>query len=121
MNDNALNDGFLIFGTDESIHSAKGKAIGERFERIGRLAYQELSCRDEDYVMAQNINSSVLNLKVRTLFPPILRKRSKTNLKVIIDNVKYDVIKTDSDQDKRYLYFYLQEVGTFEQDNTVDE
>ena len=114
MNNDALNDGFLVYGMDENIQSAKGKSIGERFQRIGHLAYQELSCRDEDYVMAQNINSSVLNLKVRTLFPPNLRKVSKSNLKVVIDNIKYDVIKTDTDKDKRYLFFYIQEVGNFE-------
>lgn len=118
---NALNDGFLTYGIDENIQSAKGKNIGERFNSMGRLAYQELSCRDEDYVMAQNINSSVLNLKVRTLCPPSLMKVSKSNLKVIIDNIKYDVIKVDSDREKRYLFFYLQEVGIYEQNNTTND
>ena len=115
MAHNALNDGFLIYGTDETIQSAKGKNIGETFKRMGRLAYQEMSARDEDYEMAQNINSSVLNLKVRTLCPPSLWKGNRSNLKVIIDNMKYDVIKADSDREKRYLYFYLQEVGIYEQ------
>lgn len=110
----ALNDGFLIYGTDETIQSDRGKNIGETFIPIGRLAFQELSARDEDYEIAQKINSSVLNLKVRTLLPPSLLKRNRSNLKVIIDNMKYDVIKTDSDRDRRYLYFYLQEVGVFE-------
>lgn len=108
-----LNDGFLIYGTDETIQSDKGKNIGETFTQRGRLAYQEMSCRDEDYEMAQKINSSVLNLKVRTHCPPQLRKGSRSNLKVIIDGMKYDVIKVDSDREKLYLYFYLQEVGVY--------
>lgn len=114
MAHDALNDGFLIYGIDETIQSTKGKLIGENFNVLGRLAYQEMSCREEDYQIAQNINSSILNLKVRTLLPPSLRKGNRSNLKVIIENTKYDVIKTDSDFDKRYLYFYLQEVGSYE-------
>lgn len=116
----ALNDGFLVYGTDETIQSARGKSIGETFTQIGRLAYQEMSCRDEDYEMAQKINSSVLNLKVRTLCPPQLLRVNKSNLKILINDMKYDVIKVDSDREKRYLFFYLQEVGIYEQNQSID-
>ncbi|MFJ7662961.1 phage head-tail adapter protein [Lysinibacillus sp. NPDC097162] len=110
-----LNDGFIEFGTKETERSIKGKRIGERFVPMGRLAYQEMSCRDEDYEIAK-VLSAVLSVKIRTLCPPILRKYDKSKLKVILDGVEFDVIKVDSDREKMYLYFYLQEVGMREQD-----
>ncbi|MED3795877.1 phage head-tail adapter protein [Lysinibacillus capsici] len=114
-----LNDGFIQYGTKETERSPKGKRIGEKFVPMGKLAYQEMSCRDEDYEMAK-VLSAVLSLKIRTLCPPQLRKFSKNKLKVVVDGTEYDVIKADSDREKMYLYFYLQEVGTHEQDQKQD-
>lgn len=114
-----LNDGFIQYGTKETERSSKGKRIGEKFVPMGRLAYQEMSCRDEDYEMAK-VLSAVLSLKIRTLCPPRLRKYNKNKLKVIVEGTEYDVIKVDSDREKMYLYFYLQEVGAREQNKNQD-
>lgn len=110
-----LNDGFIQYGTKKTQRSERGKRIGEKFVSSGRLAYQEMSCRDADYEMAHAM-SRVLDLKIRTLQPPTLKKSELSKLKVILDGLEYDVIKADTDREKRYLYFYLQEVGAFEQD-----
>ncbi|MEY9972268.1 hypothetical protein ABH966_002642 [Lysinibacillus sp. RC46] len=114
-----LNDGFIQYGVKETERSPKGKRIGEKFVPMGRLAYQQMSCRDEDYEMAK-VLSAVLSLKIRTLCPPSLRKFDKSKLKVIVDGNEYDVIKVDSDREKMYLYFYLQEVGAHEQNENQD-
>ncbi|MFE3573710.1 phage head-tail adapter protein [Lysinibacillus sp. NPDC059133] len=114
-----LNDGYIQYGTKETGRSAKRKRIGEKFVPMGRLAYQEMSCRDEDYEMAK-VLSAVLSLKIRTLCPPQLRKFDKSKLKVIVEGIEYDVIKVDSDREKMYLYFYLQEVGAHEQNENQD-
>lgn len=115
-----LNDGFVQYGTKETERSTKGKRIGERFVPMGRLAYQEMSCRDADYEMAK-VLSSVLDRKIRTLHPPDLRNMNKNKLKIILEGIEFDVIKADTDREKMYLYFYLQEVGTREQNEGQNE
>lgn len=115
-----LNHGYLQYGKKETQLSERGKRVGEKFVPIGRLAYQEMSCRDEDYAFAQS-SSSVLSMKVRTLCPPNLRNVTKNTLKIIVNGTEYDVIKVDSDRSKAYLFFMLQEVGAYEQNQGEDE
>ncbi|KYG90014.1 phage head-tail adapter protein [[Bacillus] sp. KCTC 13219] len=115
-----LNDGFIEYGTKETERSSRGKRIGEKFVPIGKLAYEEMSCREEDYHFAQSM-STILALKIRTLYPPKLRGKSKNKLKIILDGTEYDVIKVDSDKAKSYLYFLLQEVGSYEQNKAKNE
>lgn len=105
-----LNDGNIEYGTNKTGRSAKGTRIGSEYEKLGRLAYQELSCREEDYKLAEAMSSS-LDLKIRTLYPPNLRSVNKNKLKIVLNGTTYDVIKVDADREKMYLYFYLQEVG----------
>jgi len=105
-----LNDGYIEYGTNETERSAKGTRIGSAYKKFGRLAYQEMSCRDEDYKLAEAMSSS-LDLKIRTLYPPNLRNVNKNKLKIVLDGTTYDAIKVDTDREKMYLYFYLQEVG----------
>jgi len=104
-----FNDGFLIYGHDTTKRE-KGKRVGEVFNPEGKLAFKLLSAREQDYDLAGS-KGSTLDLKVKTLYPPSFRNVKKTNLKCLIDSVKYEVIHVDWDNDKRYLYFYLQEVG----------
>ncbi|WP_342578420.1 phage head-tail adapter protein [Psychrobacillus sp. FSL K6-2843] len=111
----ALNDGFAQYGTKETKRSEKGKRIGDEFILQGRLAYQEISRRDEDYQLAQ-IMSKTLDIKIKTLYPPQLRNVNKSKLTMVLNSTEYNVIKCDSDGPKNYLYFYLQEVGPIEQD-----
>jgi SPP1 family predicted phage head-tail adaptor len=102
-----FNDGYLIYGHKQTQRTATGKRIGEVFTEEGKLAFKEMSCRDQDYQMA-NIMGASLDRKVKTLYPPSFRSINKNKLKVVISNIEYDVITVDSDG--RYLYFYLQEV-----------
>ncbi|EJR11142.1 hypothetical protein [Bacillus cereus group sp. BceL310] len=103
-----FNDGFLRYGRTETKRSENAKRIKGVFAEEGRLAFRELSARDSDYQSCGSLNAK-LDKKVKTLFPPSFRSVNKNKLKVVIDQLEYDVIKVDSD--KQYLYFYLQEVG----------
>jgi hypothetical protein len=105
-----LNDGYLQYGHKQTKRSDTGKRIGESFIPEGKLAFKEMSCRDSDYQMAGILGAS-LDLKVKTLYPPSLRNVNKSKFKVVINAVEYDALKVDSDNEKIYLYFYLQEVG----------
>lgn len=105
-----FNDGFLQYGYDTTQRNGRGKRIGEVFSSKGKLAFQELSARDEDLILASSMGAS-LDLKIKTRYPPSFRNISISNLKCIIEKEKYDAIKVDRDKNKRYLYFYLQKVG----------
>ncbi|RHW38704.1 phage head-tail adapter protein [Lysinibacillus yapensis] len=110
----ALNDGFIHYGTKETKRSEKGKRIGDAFLPQGILAYQEMSAREEDYQLAQVMSKS-LDLKIKTPYPPSLQNIKKSKLTIILNSTEYEVIKCDPDRARNYLYFYLQEVGVFEQ------
>lgn len=105
-----FTDGFLIYGKSERQRSELGKDQGNKFTQIGKLAFNELSHRESDYQVIDVIGGS-LDKKVETMYPSSLRKESKKDLMVILDDVKYDVIYVDADSRKRYLYFYLQKAG----------
>ncbi|WP_242226117.1 phage head closure protein [Bacillus cereus group sp. BfR-BA-01358] len=103
-----FNDGFLEYGYKKTERSENGKRIGEKFHEEGKLAYKEMSFRDSDYQIV-GVLTTGLDLKLKTLYPPSFRKINKNKLKVLIDGVEYDVIKTDHDSNKQYLFFYLQQ------------
>lgn len=105
-----FNDGFLKYGRKATSRNDRGKRVGDVFQQEGVLAFHLLNARDSDYQFAGVMGSS-LDLKIKTLYPPSFRKVNKNDLICVIDKVEYDVIKVDADNDKRYLFFYLQEVG----------
>lgn len=105
-----FNDGFLTYGRSKTNRDNSGKRIGEVFTAEGKLSFKLMSARAEDYEMAYSTGTT-LDQKIKTRFPPSFRNIKKTNLKVRIDSTEYDVINVDWDSEKRYLYFYLQEVG----------
>lgn len=104
------NDGFLVYGHKITKRSETGKRVGEEFIEEGKLAFKEVSCRESDYQMAGILGAS-LDLKVKTPYPPSFRQVNLSQLKVLIDDMEFDVIKADPDTVKRSLYFYLQKVG----------
>lgn len=103
------NDGFLTYGT-KATKRKNGKRIGSKFTPEGKLAFSELSIREQDYQMA-DMSTSKLDLKVETMYPPFFKMKRKTKYTVVIESIEYDVIKLDTDYSKNNLYFYLQEVG----------
>lgn len=110
----AFNDGFLRYGHDKVKRDESLKRTGFEFTEEGKLAFSEMSARDQDYQMA-GINNASLDLKVETMRPPSFKNISLSKMKCVIEGIKYDVIKVDSDKDKRYLFFYLQKVGVLDE------
>lgn len=105
-----FNDGFLTYGRSKTTRDKSGKRIGETFTAEGKVSYKLINARTEDYEMAYSTGTT-LDKKVKTRFPPSFKNVKKTSLKVRMDSMEYDVINVDCDSGKRYLYFYLQEVG----------
>lgn len=104
-----FNDGFLQYGHRRTVRT-NGKKTGTEFISEGRLAFKELSAREQDYQMV-DLSTSSLDLKLKTLYPPFFKSIRKNKLKVLIDKIEYDVLKVDPDYGKNFLFFYLQEVG----------
>lgn len=105
-----FNDGFFEYGFYKTQRSESRKITGKLFSPEGKLAYSKMSARDQDYQLAAALGGK-LDLKLKTLFPPFFRKIRKSKLKVKLDDMFFDVIRVDEDNQSRYLYFYLQEVG----------
>lgn len=106
-----FNDGYLFYGRRKTLRT-DGKKTGTEFESEGKLAFKEMSIREEDYQVA-DMSTTTLSLKLKTLYPPFFKRIRKNKLKVLIDDVEYDVLKVDPDYRKNFLYFYLQEVGEY--------
>ncbi|MDZ5712242.1 phage head closure protein [Jeotgalibacillus haloalkalitolerans] len=105
-----FNDGLIQYGHKESIRSSTKKTIGDAFVPRGTLYYRELMKREADYQIV-SAGTASLDLKIKTPFPPDLRGKMLSNLTIVIRGVEYEVIKADYDQERIYLYFYLQRVG----------
>ncbi|MYL50256.1 head-tail adaptor protein [Halobacillus litoralis] len=105
-----FNDGFLHYGKTTTQRDQSRRRTGETFLSEGKLAFKLMNAREEDYQMAGALGHS-LDLKMKTHFPPGLRQMKKSGLKIKVNTILYDVIQVDWDASKKYLYFYLQEVG----------
>lgn len=108
-----FNDGYLVYGRKVTKRSSTRKRIGETFQAEGTLAFKLMSERAEDYQMAETMGHQ-LDLKVKAPLPPLFNKRKSSTLKIQIDGMEYDVITVDYEPSRRFLYFYLQEVGGVE-------
>ncbi len=107
------NDGFLYVCTSrmtESDFNAVRNATQEtELTKLLKLAYTELSKRDEDMDFAES-QGRTLSLKVKTRFHPLVNKM----LMVLIEDTLYSIVKLDPDREKREMYFYLEEVRKIE-------
>lgn len=105
----SYNDGVLtIVEEKQKLNSFNAKSnvkTKEEFNEIIKLFYEEQSKRQEDVLFAKSMDRK-LTLKLKT--PEI--KNMKTNYKVLIDDVIYDILHLDFDKNNHTLYFYLEEV-----------
>lgn len=103
--DEELNSGLLEFGQDKHIREG-GKLIETQFESVGRLNYKTMSMREADYSLYASIDK-VITKKVKVYFVPELEKRYR----VLLDGEKYDITSIDPDNERRFIYLYLERVS----------
>ncbi|WP_301357776.1 hypothetical protein [Enterococcus spodopteracolus] len=103
-----FNDGVLFYGINKALYSDKRKKIGVEFELKGRLFYKLMYARDSDYQMCRSLGA-VLEIKLKTLKPRNFNQLDMTKLIIMINDKRFEVIKTD--HDANYLYFYLTKTG----------
>lgn len=84
--------------------AVKNKIAVDDLEVVEKLAYGEMSKRNEDIEFAES-RGKKLSLKVRTR----LRDNITTNHYVLINNVLYNLWQIDYSTEKQEMYFYLEE------------
>lgn len=95
------NDGFIQYGSIKTIRNSSKVKTGETFEIIGKLAYETMSVRDNDNLIADSLGYTIdKKIKVPYRILP-------ENIKVKIDDAIYDIVKKDS-SDKVKMFLYLQ-------------
>jgi len=106
MKHETFNDGILEYGEIESIYAENRRKTGEEFSPTGKLFFKEMSCRDGDMLQA-NALGYVIDRKLKTPYRNDIDSRSK----VKISEENYDIVKIDSDGERKSLFLYLQKVG----------
>lgn len=98
------NDGFIQYGAIKTIRNSSKVKTGETFEVLGTLAYESMSVRDNDNLIADSLGYTIdKKIKVPYRILP-------ENIKVKIDKVIYDIVKKDS-SDKVKMFLYLQKAS----------
>lgn len=102
-----LNSGQLQYGSD--IHDREnGKLVGSRFVQEGVLNFRYKTIRESDYRLYESIDG-VIKKKVKTYYVHGI----KNSHKVILNGdpeEKYDITSMDPDEEKKFLYLYLERV-----------
>ena len=106
------NDGMLYIceggKKDSDFNVIKNPKTKKDLTKEVKLAYKEMSQRDQDIEFAKS-EGRMLSLKVKTrLYNDINRLKL-----VLIENTLYSIFKLDIDRQKQELYLYLEEMRTF--------
>ena len=105
----SYNDGVLTVVEEKqklnSFNAKNNLKTKDDFKEVVKLFYEEQSKRQEDVLFAKSMDRK-LTIKLKT--PEV--ENIKTNYKVLIDNVIYDILHLDFDKNNHDLYFYLEEV-----------
>lgn len=107
-----LNDGYASFYKEKEKKTDFNAAISaktkEDMEYIVDMAYQECYKRDKDFEFAE-MHEHALSLKVKMHMYSGIKKEYK----VVIEGIKYNILKIDYAKSEERMYLYLEEVGKF--------
>lgn len=97
------NDGFIHYGTIETIRNQQMVKTGEKIKEIGILPFERVTIRDNDNIVADSLGYTI-NEKIKVPY-----RELPNNIKLTINNKSeiFDIVKQDS-SDKKNLYLYLQ-------------
>ena len=90
--------------------AAKNARTMEDLQKVGKLAFDEMSRRQQDIDFAESADRS-LSYKIRTRLQPDLCREEYC---VVINGILYDVITIDTDRAAELAYWYLEEVRELE-------
>lgn len=103
-----FNDGIVKIYKSKAIlssfNAAKNVQQANDLDFVVKLAYKEMSKRDQDIEFASSRDRN-LSLKIKTR----LYKNIDSTFKAIVDGVLYSILKIDMDKSKQLLFLYLEE------------
>ncbi len=103
-----FNDGMVNIYKSKTIPSsfnaAKNVRHKKELELIVKLAFEEMSKRDQDLEFASSLDRN-LSLKIKTRY----YKNIDSTYKAVVGNVLYSILKIDFDKSKKLSYIYLEE------------
>lgn len=106
----SLNDGIAnICKPKEKKNSFNAKLnieSAEDLEIIKPAFFSIENIRDQDTMFASSIGHT-LSLKIKINYDKIVNIKNK----IVIDNILYDLIRIDPDNNNYYLYLYLESIG----------
>lgn len=97
-----LRDGQLEIG-NESTERVNGKLVGKTFQPSVSLAFNFADIREQDHEIFSDF-SKVEALKVKTYCIPDYKRKNKVKL----EDKLYDIVKVDADNDRMYMFWYLE-------------
>lgn len=104
-----FNDGMLFVGTVTSgttdFGAVKNATKSSDIKKLFKLAYNEMSKRDEDMDFAES-QGHTLSMKVKTRHNDGVSMQNQ----IIIGKTLYSIYKLDCDRSKQEDYLYLEEV-----------
>lgn len=104
-----FNDGVLwVCDPDEEASdfgAVRNTTKKEELKKINKLAYKEMSKRDQDLDFAES-QGRVLSIKVKCRLWPKVNKMHQ----ILIDKILYGIINLDEDRNSQEMYLYLEEV-----------
>ena len=106
VDEDRLNDGRLFFGKVETKRDARGKQSGQVFVKTGEMFFSYKTIRQSDFDL-YNTSEQQIELKVKSYYVPTATKTHQ----VLLKSRLYNITAIDVDNDKRYMYWYLTEVG----------
>lgn len=98
QNHPVYKDGVLEYGEITTIYDNAKKKIGESFAVVEKLMFENMSRREQDYLLANTLGKT-LDLKVKVPF-----RKLETDKKIRINNLIYDIYKIDEDDFNTYVY-----------------
>lgn len=103
-----FNDGIVYIYESKPKKASFGAAMNvsskDDLNYIVKLAYKEMSKRDQDLEFASSLDRK-LSLKIKTR----LYKNVDSTYKAVIEGVLYSILKIDTDKSKQLLFLYLEE------------
>lgn len=110
-----FKDGYAIIcrydRSTSTFAAAKNARTMADLLEIGKLAFDEMSRRQQDIDFAESAERS-LSYKIRTRLQPDLCREEHC---IVINRILYDIITIDTDRAAELAYWYLEEVRELEE------
>ncbi len=108
--DELLQDGLLEYGQLKTLRDAQRRNIGQEFNKLGFLFFNFVSI-NQRYDEFKVGSLSEVEQKVKVYYTEDIQKSHR----VRIENIVYEILTMDPSYDRKYMFLFLQKVGTLDE------